>query len=590
MSSFLELVPSEMRERPQWVLWKLIDRDGKPTKVPFSVDGSPAKSNDPSTWSDFDSAKALAKRYSGVGFMFSESDSFCGIDLDGCRDFTTGVVSKWAKDIVLECGSYAEVSPSGTGVKIFLKGKWNGGRKCEIEGADPVSEKQPAIEIYDRLRYFAVTGIRLIGCNDLLDCQPQLDALQERFWKTPNIVNAPRIDFRDPRSVFERARSYLTKMPCAVSGQDGHGRTYHAACVLCLGFGLGEFDALSLLQEWNIGCEPPWSEKELLHKVRCALKESGDRDYLKNVEPKNFDRVHVPNYKPPELKPEPRITTLQDAASGYITKFKAGKTPLVETGIPELDYAIGGGAEFGELFLMAARPSHGKSMCGLQMIHHWTSKGMPSAFISEEMSAESLGKRTVQFASTVHQDHWSVRIANVEQDMNVHFFSRAPCYIVEECRTAEAAADAIREMHKERGVVCVVVDYAQLLQGKGKSRYEQVTNTSIVLRQVANETGVLLVALCQLGREVEKRTPMIPHMADLKDSGQLEQDADVVVFIVWPHRVDSKNDPNLFQFFIGKNRRREINQNAIECHFEPSRQRVVPMPVGREETYVPDNF
>lgn len=572
----LDGIPAEMRDLKSWVLWKFIWRDGKPTKVPFSLNGSPAKSNDPSTWSDFEAACERLDGYDGIGFMFSENDPYCGIDLDGCRDPKTGIVSPWAKEIILSVGSYAEVSPSETGVKIFVRAIWTGqGRKMELQDAERTSDKTPAIEVYDRVRYFAMTGVRLKGCHEIVDGQAAVERLHQQFWKTvaPSPSEPPR-DFRDAKSVYERARSYLTKLPYAVSGQDGHGRTYHAACVLCVGFGLGESDAMSLLSEWNAGCEPPWSERELQHKINCAMKETGERNYLRNVEPKNFDRVSVPAYKPPTPKSEPKIVSLKDAAQLYLANLKSGETQLVETGIPELDYAIGGGAEFGELFLMAARPSHGKSMCGLQMVHHWTSRGIPSAFISEEMSAKSLGKRAVQFASDIHQEHWKVRMENLESDVAMHFHGRAPCMIVEECRTAEAAADAIRLANKNHGVRCVVVDYAQLLQSKGKSRYEQVTNTSITLRQVANETGVLLVALCQLGRELEKRSPMIPHPSDLKDSGQLEQDADVIVFLVWPHRVDAKNDPSLFQFFVGKNRRRETNQFAIECRFEPARQRI----------------
>lgn len=572
-------IPAELRERKSWVLWKLITRDGKPTKVPFQVSGSPAKSNDPTTWSDFETVCERVDGYAGIGFMFSADDPFCGIDLDGCRDPKSQQIAEWAKEIIRSLNSYAEVSPSETGVKIFCRGVWTGqGRKLEIADAEKVSDKTPAIEVYDRLRYFAVTGVRVKGFAELADRQDELNALHERFWKTPApAVYEPPRDFRDSKSVFERARSYLAKLPPAISGQDGHGRTFHAACVLCLGFSLDESDAMALMRDYNATCEPPWSERELLHKVTCALKQPGERGYLRNVEPKNFDRVSVPQYQAqtPEPKPEARFTTLQDAASKYLSELKTEKSQLIETGIPDLDYAIGGGCEPGELFLLAARPSHGKSLTGLQMVHHWTSQGIPSAFISEEMSARSLGKRTVQFASEIHQEHWRVKLGALEQEVENHFQHRAPCVVIEQCRTAEGAAEAIRQVRQEHGVRCVVVDYAQLLQGKGRGRYEQVTNTSILLRQAANETGVLLVSLCQLSRAVESREKFTPTMSDLKDSGQLEQDADIVVFLVWPHRIDSSLDPKIFQFYIAKNRNREINTASLQCGFEPSRQRIV---------------
>jgi replicative DNA helicase len=109
---------------------------------------------------------------------------------------------------------------------------------------------------------------------------------------------------------------------------------------------------------------------------------------------------------------------------------------------------------------------------------------------------------------------------------------------------------------------------------KGKTSYERVTQTSIALRQAANDTGCLLLVLCQLSRDIEHRTQFVPMPSDLKDSGQLEQDADVITFLVWPHRIESSKDPQDFQVWVAKNRNRPINQTMVECRFEPSRQRI----------------
>lgn len=83
-----------------------------------------------------------------------------------------------------------------------------------------------------------------------------------------------------PARVVERARRYLAKTPPAISGQNGHGQTFHAACVLVVGFGLGREQALDLLKEWNLVCQPPWTDKELEHKVDDALKQPGWRGGL----------------------------------------------------------------------------------------------------------------------------------------------------------------------------------------------------------------------------------------------------------------------------------------------------------------------
>ena len=576
MSVNIQRIPAELQDRPQWVLWRIVTRDGQETKLPYQVGGDMAKSNDPTTWTTCSKVFAAARGYNGIGFVFAADDPYCGIDLDGCRDPQTGTVAEWAREIILAMGSYAEVSPSGIGVKIWIRGKWKGqGHKQPVD-APKTSDKTPAIEIYDSLRYFAVTGRQLQGMGEIIERQEQLDALQEKFWKaTAAAQSVPPVDFRSDAAVVDRARKYVAKMPVSVSGSGGHNAAFHVACTLCLGFGLSDGDALALMQEWNAGCQPPWSERDLRHKVEQALKQPGDRGYLRNVAPQNYERVKVPAYKMPTPKPEPKITTLESAATSYVETLKSGRERLMDLGIPELDHAIGGGAEPGELFLLAARPSHGKSAVALQMAHHLTSQGKPIAFVSEEMSALAIGKRALQYASDVPQEHWTTRVEVLERQLSQHFSGRAPCILIEQCRTAEAAAEAIRAAKKEHNIECAIVDYAQLLGSEGKGRYEQITNTSVCLRQITSETQILLVALCQLNRQIEQRHPFVPKMCDLRDTGQLEQDADVLVFSVWPHRIDPHNDPYEYQFFVAKNRNRAINEPALKCRFEPSRQRFV---------------
>jgi putative DNA primase/helicase len=160
-------IPPELRAWLQWVLWHLEDRnptDDKPTKVPYQINGAKAKANDPSTWTDFNCIWDRYQRggYDGIGFMFSEDDDFCGIDLDGCRDPKTGVVAEWACEIINRFRTYTEVSPSGTGVKLFACGKSPllSGKNKKLTDTKPINGKTPGIEVYDHKRYFAVTGRR----------------------------------------------------------------------------------------------------------------------------------------------------------------------------------------------------------------------------------------------------------------------------------------------------------------------------------------------------------------------------------------------------------------------------------------------
>lgn len=149
-----DAVPQELKQRQQWVTWRF-EKEGQPvtkdtdgaTKPPYNArTGHKASSTNPNTWTSFSMAVQAAqqRKHDGIGFMFSPDDPFTGIDLDDC--IKDGVMEPWALDIVATMNSYTEISPSGTGVKIW------------VQGTIPTSVKTPQIEIYSLARYFTVTG------------------------------------------------------------------------------------------------------------------------------------------------------------------------------------------------------------------------------------------------------------------------------------------------------------------------------------------------------------------------------------------------------------------------------------------------
>jgi putative DNA primase/helicase len=140
-----ENIPQELKVRPQWVVWKAIGE--KPDKVPYSArDGLKASSTDLMTWSSFEEAyEALCTGlYSGVGFVFSSADPFTGIDLDGCVD-EDGEVEAWALEIVRHFASFTELSVTGTGLHIIVRG-------------DVPNRRKGYVEVYSSKRFFTVTG------------------------------------------------------------------------------------------------------------------------------------------------------------------------------------------------------------------------------------------------------------------------------------------------------------------------------------------------------------------------------------------------------------------------------------------------
>lgn len=153
----LNKIPSELKKIAHWVGWKSVPKgNGKFSKHPINPrTGLYAKSNDSTTWGSFDEAlQRLDKdKLHGVGFVFSMSDPFVGIDVDNCYDPETKSFSQEAEDIIRQFGSYTEYSPSGKGVHIIVKGKLHG-----------QGHKKGDIEIYDQGRFFTFTGNTVEDC------------------------------------------------------------------------------------------------------------------------------------------------------------------------------------------------------------------------------------------------------------------------------------------------------------------------------------------------------------------------------------------------------------------------------------------
>jgi hypothetical protein len=144
----------ELQAIPHWVAWKHVKRGGVWTKPPISpVTGSFAKHSDPKTWAPFDAALAFAKKNSlaGVGFVLTEQDGLTGIDIDACRNAETDALDDWAAEIVEYGETYAEVSPSGTGLRFIVAGKIDATIKCDLAH----------VEMYRSQRYLTITGRHL---------------------------------------------------------------------------------------------------------------------------------------------------------------------------------------------------------------------------------------------------------------------------------------------------------------------------------------------------------------------------------------------------------------------------------------------
>ena len=176
-------IPADLKDAARWVLWKLAwkankDGTGKWDKVPVTTAGRGAKTNDPRTWGTFEAVLAAYRklRYDGIGFVLG--NRFAGVDLDDVRDPATGAITAaWAADLVRKAGTYTDVSPSGTGVKLFGVGTWMGDWHKR-----PHPSGTGEIEIYSAGRYFTVTGRPADGSTPVVNgIWVTLDDLADQF-------------------------------------------------------------------------------------------------------------------------------------------------------------------------------------------------------------------------------------------------------------------------------------------------------------------------------------------------------------------------------------------------------------------------
>src|SRR5690606_22188167 len=211
----------------------------------------------------------------------------------------------------------------------------------------------------------------------------------------------------------------------------------------------------------------------------------------------------------------------------------------VRTGYRDLDNMTAG-LQRSDLIILAARPAMGKTTLVTNLAYNVaTVAKLPVLFFSLEMSKEQLVDRMLADASGV--DAWNIRTGNLSDDdfsklsEAMGEMAETPIFIDDTpgLSVLEMRTKARRAAH-EQPLGLIIVDYLQLMQASGRSdgnRVQEVSEISRGLKLIARELNVPVIALSQLSRSVESRSPQIPQLADLRESGSIEQDADIVMFI-----------------------------------------------------------
>ncbi|PHG57591.1 phage/plasmid primase, P4 family [Bacillus toyonensis] len=174
-------IPTELKNVPQWVLWRKEERNGKPTKIPYQANGEMAQANNRRTWSTFATAVKfyLEGDYDGIGFVFSRQDNYVGIDLDTCC--VDGKLNTFATEIIDTLDSYTEFSPSGKGIHIIIRG----GLPQSVLGTGRKNTKH-GLEIYSYGRFFTFTGNRE-NSNDVYERTDELAEVFEKYFDDSDI-------------------------------------------------------------------------------------------------------------------------------------------------------------------------------------------------------------------------------------------------------------------------------------------------------------------------------------------------------------------------------------------------------------------
>lgn len=232
--------------------------------------------------------------------------------------------------------------------------------------------------------------------------------------------------------------------------------------------------------------------------------------------------------------------SLADAVAGAVAHLdelqaKSGGMAGLATGFADLD-RITGGLSGGDLVILAGRPSMGKTTLGINICEHVAEHGGTVVMFSLEMSTQQLAMRLLAEHSRVpmyrlragrfEQDRWP-KIAEAHSKLG-----KLPILLDDtggiSCSHVRARA---RRIQRRNGLALVVVDFLQLMRGEGETRNQEVGSISRGLKAIAKELNVSVIALSQLNRGVENRNDKRPTLADLRDSGEIEQDADTIAFL-----------------------------------------------------------
>ena len=249
------------------------------------------------------------------------------------------------------------------------------------------------------------------------------------------------------------------------------------------------------------------------------------------------------------------------SAAETLTQRSSGNVRCLSSGFVDLDRQLSGGFRPGNLIVLAGRPAMGKTSLAVNIAYQVARHGSPSLFLSMEMPEQELADRLIAQSGSVFLS--AVLAGDMEGDNGdrimcaVSILENLPLVIDDQGGlTLFDVASKARSVKRKHGLGLLVLDYLQLMSGDGDNRNQQIEQITRGLKALAKELDIPIIALSQLSRKCEERTNKRPMNSDLRESGAIEQDADMIVFIYRDEYYNKENSPDkgLAEIIIGKQR------------------------------------
>ena len=248
------------------------------------------------------------------------------------------------------------------------------------------------------------------------------------------------------------------------------------------------------------------------------------------------------------------------SAAETLTQRSSGNVRCLSSGFVDLDRQLSGGFRPGNLIVLAGRPAMGKTSLAVNIAYQVARHGSPSLFLSMEMPEQELADRLIAQSGSVFLS--AVLAGDMEGDNGdrimcaVSILENLPLVIDDQGGlTLFDVASKARSVKRKHGLGLLVLDYLQLMSGDGDNRNQQIEQITRGLKALAKELDIPIIALSQLSRKCEERTNKRPMNSDLRESGAIEQDADVILFVYRDEEYNPNSpDKGTAEIIISKNR------------------------------------